>query len=103
MTHAERLDRLEPFALAAMRECFRAGRELSEVEDLIAIARSLDLDFDAAVLRSAINSKPVKATLLMAHDEAMRAGVVGVPSITVAGRIFWGEDRLDEALAAAAA
>jgi 2-hydroxychromene-2-carboxylate isomerase len=41
--------------------------------------------------------KSVKDQLRAATDEAISRGVTGVPSIAVGDRVFWGDDRLEEA------
>jgi 2-hydroxychromene-2-carboxylate isomerase len=43
----------------------------------------------------------VKARLREATDEAAEAGVRGVPSLVVNGEVFWGDDRVEEAVEAA--
>jgi 2-hydroxychromene-2-carboxylate isomerase len=52
------------------------------------------------VLR-AVETDGVKSALREATDLAAEQGVIGVPSLLVGDRVFWGDDRLEEALAAA--
>jgi 2-hydroxychromene-2-carboxylate isomerase len=44
--------------------------------------------------------RSVKDKLRAATDEAIARGVTGVPSIAVGERVFWGDDRLEEAAGA---
>lgn len=44
----------------------------------------------------------VKAALRQTTEDAAALGLFGAPSFTVGGEIFWGDDRLDDALAWAA-
>ena len=53
-----------------------------------------------AVLKG-IETKGVKDRLRAATDEAYERGVRGVPSVAVGDEVFWGDDRLEEAAAAA--
>jgi 2-hydroxychromene-2-carboxylate isomerase len=39
----------------------------------------------------------LKAALRAVNDEAVAAGVIGVPSLVVDGQVFWGDDRLNDA------
>ncbi len=55
---------------------------------------------DPAVLREfgdvdGIEAPSVKQALRSATDEAIAAGVCGVPSFVVRGHLFWGQDRLE--------
>ena len=40
----------------------------------------------------------VKDGLRAATDEAAAAGVFGVPSVRVGEQVFWGDDRLEDAV-----
>jgi 2-hydroxychromene-2-carboxylate isomerase len=42
-----------------------------------------------------IDAPAVKAALRAATDEAIAAGVCGVPSFVARGQLFWGQDRLE--------
>jgi len=52
-----------------------------------------------AVLKG-LESRTVKDGLRAATDGAADRGVTGVPSVVIAGEVFWGDDRLEEAAAA---
>jgi 2-hydroxychromene-2-carboxylate isomerase len=84
------------FALAAFRVHFVEGRALSEPGNVALAATRAGLDGEA--LLAASGDPEVKAQLRANTDEALAAGVSGVPSIVARGEVFWGDDRLDEAL-----
>jgi len=49
------------------------------------------------------SSEEIKQRLRAHGDEAAALGVFGAPSFLVGGKLFWGNDRLDQALAWATA
>ena len=51
---------------------------------------------------AAVTRDSVKRALRDATERAAEAGVQGVPSVIVGERVFWGDDRLEEAADAAA-
>jgi 2-hydroxychromene-2-carboxylate isomerase len=89
---------LKPLALAAMRLAFLEGADLAEPEVVLEAARRAGLDADD--VHGALGDPEVKAALRKATEEAHAVGVVGVPTIGIAQELFWGEDRLDDAVAA---
>lgn len=80
------------FALAAFRHAFVAGADLSQLEEVVRVAESVDLPVDE--LEQAIASGEVKAALREATADAWARGVTGVPCVEAAGEIFYGDDRL---------
>jgi 2-hydroxychromene-2-carboxylate isomerase len=55
--------------------------------------------FDAGALIAAASSGPIKAALKASTEEAIARGVYGAPSfVTPSGELFWGDDRLDQAV-----
>jgi 2-hydroxychromene-2-carboxylate isomerase len=100
MVVADRNGQLVPFALSAMRACFRAGRDITQPEVLVELADAAGMDGSELLLQTA--EPAVKETLRAINDEAVAAGVIGVPSVCVDGEVFWGDDRLTEAAAHAA-
>jgi 2-hydroxychromene-2-carboxylate isomerase len=99
-TFAKQLGRTVSFSLAAFRQQFAAGRDLSDPDNVFIAAASSELHPRA--LETAIASDGVKGELRAATDAAGDLGVFGVPSVVVGGEVFWGDDRLEEAAAAAA-
>ena len=54
-------------------------------------------------LESAVKTSIVKDGLRAATDAAAEAGVFGVPAVRVGEEVFWGDDRLEDAVEAASA
>lgn len=95
---ADGLGELVPFALAAMRACFQEGHDITRADVLESVAEGAGLD--GARLIDEAQTPAIKDALRMVNDEAVAAGVVGVPSVWVSGLVFWGDDRLEDAAAA---
>jgi 2-hydroxychromene-2-carboxylate isomerase len=96
-TYAKEIARAASFSLAAFRQAFVAGRDLTEPDNVLLAAAAAEMH-PRAVL-SAIERDSVKRALREATELAGDLGVRGVPSVVVAGRVFWGDDRLEEAAA----
>lgn len=89
------------FALTAFRHSFVDGFDLARPENVQAAA-TLD-GLDPEELHRAVQELAVKEALKAATAEAAGHEVSGVPSFLVGGQVFWGDDRLDEALVSASA
>jgi 2-hydroxychromene-2-carboxylate isomerase len=100
-TFAKQTGRAVSFSLAAFRQAFAAGRDLTDLDNVMIAGAACELHPRA--LQSAIKTQLVKDALREATDAAFEAGVVGVPSVRVDDQVFWGDDRLEEAVAAASA
>jgi 2-hydroxychromene-2-carboxylate isomerase len=98
-TFAKQTGRTVSFALAAFRQAFAAGRDLSQPDNVLIAAAATELHPRA--LLKAVETEGVKRALREATDRAAERGVRGVPSLVVGERVFWGDDRLEEAVAAA--
>jgi 2-hydroxychromene-2-carboxylate isomerase len=97
-TFAKHTGRVVSFALAAFRQAFAAGRDLSIPENVLIAAAGCELHPNAVV--KATGTDAVKAALRDATEEAADLGVRGVPSLLVGKRVYWGDDRLEDAVAA---
>jgi len=86
---------LREYTRAAFARNFSAGTGLHG-EAALDVAAELGLDRDA--VRAAMDGS-AKERLRAATDEAIAAGVPGVPTVTVDGEHFWGDDRLEDAAA----
>jgi len=86
---------LVSFALAAMRACFREGLDITQADVLSSVADSAGLN--GAHLIDRAQTGAIKDELRAITDEAVAAGVIGVPSVVVGSEVFWGDDRLQEA------
>lgn len=99
-TFAKEIGKAVSFASAAFRQAFAGGRDLTDPENVMIAAAACELHPRAVEQAAARES--VKARLREATDEAAEAGVFGVPSLVVDGEVFWGDDRIEEAVEAAA-
>lgn len=102
-TWADREGAGRAFAMAAFFEQFTAGRDLSNPATIAAAVRRAGLDPEAAAAGSV--EQTVKDQLRANTEMALELGVIGVPSVAVESRsgasVFWGDDRLAEAVLAA--
>lgn len=98
-TFAKEIGRAISFSLAAFRQGFAAGRDLSERDNVLIAAASCELH--PRSLEIAIDRDAIKSRLRAATDEAGDRGVSGVPAVAVGDEVFWGDDRLEDAAVAA--
>lgn len=87
---------LPDFCLAVFRANFAEDREIGDPEEVRAILDALDLPGRELVERA---GTPENKLLL--RDRTGRAGELGIfgaPSFVVGGELFWGNDRLEDAL-----
>ncbi len=98
-TFATEIGRGVSLPLAAFRQAFAAGRDLSERDNVLIAAASAELHPRA--LTAAVERDQVKAKLKHATQKAGDLGVTGVPTVVVGDEVFWGDDRLEEAATAA--
>jgi 2-hydroxychromene-2-carboxylate isomerase len=90
----------EDFCRAVFSAQFADGRRIDAPETMSAILSKLKVEPSAAL--AAALSDDNKARLRVQTEEAQRLGVFGAPSFTTAdGELFWGNDRLEQALACA--
>jgi 2-hydroxychromene-2-carboxylate isomerase len=100
-TFAKQTGRTVSFALAAFRQAFAAGRDLTDPDNVMIAAAACELHPRA--LLKAVETQAVKGALREATDRAAALGVFGVPTVVVGEEVFWGDDRLEEAVEAAGA
>ena len=85
------------FARAVMGANFAEDREIAEVEVITAILDGLGLP--AARLLEEANAPENKLALRRQTEQAGEIGLFGAPSfVTPDGEMFWGNDRLEDAL-----
>jgi 2-hydroxychromene-2-carboxylate isomerase len=88
----------ENFARAAYRAEFGEGRQIGDPAVLGGILEQLDVAPSPAL--AAAQSEPIKSKLRDETAQAQRLGIFGAPSfVTADGELFWGNDRLEAALA----
>ena len=97
-TFAQQAGRAVAFSLAAFRQAFAGGKDLSDVDNVLIAAAACELHPNAVL--KGIETQSVKERLKTATQEAIDRGVTGVPTVAVGDRLFWGDDRLEEAAAA---
>ena len=77
--------------------------EQKNIADDAVLAEILErLNENAETVLAAANTPENKAALKAQTDEAMARGIFGAPSFTVGDELFWGNDRLEDALTWAA-
>src|SRR5919198_6348821 len=99
-TYAKEIGRVVSFSLAGFRQAFAAGRDLTDPENVLLAAAAAEIHPRA--LLAGVGRDSAKRALRDATERAGDRGVRGVPSVTVGAEVFWGDDWLGEAAAAAA-
>jgi 2-hydroxychromene-2-carboxylate isomerase len=99
-TFAKQTGRTVSFSLSAFRQAFAAGRDLGDPDNVMIAGAACELHPRA--LLKAVETEIVKSALREATDRAGDLGVEGVPALVVGNEVFWGDDRLEEAVEAAA-
>ncbi len=99
--YAKESGRVVSFSLACFRQVFAGGKDMSDVDNVLVAAAACELHPNAVL--KGIETQSVKEKLRAATDEALALGLVGIPTVAVEERLFWGDDRLEEAVEAAAA
>ncbi len=88
----------EEFCRAVFRAEFGDGRAIDDAAVLGDIL--VQLNVDATAVFAAARSDDNKTALRLQTEDAQRLGIFGAPSFTTAdGELFWGNDRLERALA----
>lgn len=85
------------FSRAAFVAEFGEGRQIAETAVLADCLKQAGQDSDALLAR--IEEPGVKNALRAQTEEAQNLGIFGAPTCVAAdGELFWGDDRLDQAL-----
>jgi 2-hydroxychromene-2-carboxylate isomerase len=88
----------EDFTVAVFHAQFVEDGRIDEPRTLAEILTHLNVDADAVL--EAAQSDEIKSRLRSQVEEAQQLGVFGAPSFTTSdGELFWGNDRLEQALA----
>lgn len=99
--YAKESGRVVSFTLACFRHVFAAGRDMSDLDNVLLAAAACELHPNAVL--KGIETKSVKDRLRAATEEALERGIEGIPTVAVGAQLFWGDDRLEEAVEAARA
>jgi 2-hydroxychromene-2-carboxylate isomerase len=86
------------YGLAAMRLTFLEGVDIGERDAVLEAGRRAGIDERA--LGDALQDPQVKDATRALTEEAVAAGVFGVPTVLVGEQLFWGDDRLSDAASA---
>ena len=91
-------DQRPAFSRAVYGEAFGKGRDIGDPQVVADAARAAGLDPDATL--ASAQDPNVKQALFDAVERAQSLGIFGAPSfVTSDGTLFWGDDRLEDALA----
>jgi 2-hydroxychromene-2-carboxylate isomerase len=88
------------FTRAVYEAEFAGGADIGDKRVLAGLMTRLGLD--AAALLARAELPETKQHLRQQTEEAQELGIFGAPSFLARGELFWGDDRLEQALAAAA-
>jgi 2-hydroxychromene-2-carboxylate isomerase len=88
---------IQAFTRAVFTANYAEQKDISEDAVLRAILVEIGVDADRAM--ETAGRPAVKEALRAQTDEAAVRGIFGAPSFTVEGELFWGNDRLEAALA----
>jgi 2-hydroxychromene-2-carboxylate isomerase len=97
--YAKESGRVVSFTLACFRQVFAAGRDMSDIDNVLIAAAACELHPNAVL--KGIETQSVKDKLRAATERALERGVMGIPTVVVGDELFWGDDQLENAIAAA--
>ena len=84
------------FCLAVFQANFADDRDIQAEDTVRGVLRALSQDDDAWIARA--RGEAAKEALRRRVDEARKLGIFGAPTFMVGGEMFWGNDRLEDAL-----
>jgi 2-hydroxychromene-2-carboxylate isomerase len=87
---------VESYTRSAYKHWFEGGEPPGEEPNIT--ASLIEAEQDPEVVLNLAQSAPIVAALSAATDEAKAIGIFGSPTFVVAGEVFWGDDRLDDAV-----
>ncbi|HVP60118.1 MAG TPA: 2-hydroxychromene-2-carboxylate isomerase [Myxococcaceae bacterium] len=82
---------------ATYRAEFAGDADIADPGVMAGIVSALGREGAAVVSRAV--SQPVKDALRAATEQAARQGIFGAPTFLIDGELFWGDDRLEDAVA----
>ncbi len=94
-TYAKRVGRAVTFSLAAFRQVFAGGRDLSEESTVLIAAAACEMHPTAMLKGVALRS--VRTALAGADARARAAGIGELPAIAIGPRTYCGEDAPERA------
>lgn len=84
------------FAKAVYRAEFVQDQPIADVDTLAPLIEQAGGNAHAVLARTSVEA--IKSRLRSFVDEARQLGVFGAPTFVCRGELFWGDDRLEEAL-----
>ena len=84
------------YIVATYKLWFEEGLEAGGSENLTRALARIGQDHDRIVARAM--SDDIETAYRTATTEARQRGIFGAPSFVIDGELFWGDDRLDDAL-----
>ena len=87
-------ERLHEVVSSFFAAAWRQGRDLSQWETLSQILNELRVPLSEAECIT----PEVKQDLMQRTEHAMQSGIFGVPTVIVHQEVFWGHDRLEQAM-----
>ena len=99
-TYAKQIGRGVAFSLAAFRQAFAGGRDLSERDSVLIAAAACEMHPTALIKGAGLGS--IAKRLDDATSAAVAAGVLDVPAVQVGDRVFHGDRELERAAGALA-
>jgi 2-hydroxychromene-2-carboxylate isomerase len=97
-TYAKQVGRVVAFSLAAFRQAFAGGRDLSQPETVLIAAAACELH--PAALLTGVALRSVTTGLEQATDRARAVGVRSLPAVQVGDAVFAGDAQLQDAAVA---
>jgi 2-hydroxychromene-2-carboxylate isomerase len=88
---------IAPFTRAVFAAEFADGAQIADKAMLASLLDGLRLDSKRILSR--IEQPEIKDRLKQQTAEAQQLGIFGAPSFVCGGELFWGDDRLEQALA----
>ena len=89
-TYAKEIGRTVAFSLAAFRQAFAGGRDLSDPDSILIAGAACEVHPTALLRATELGS--IRARLEAATAQARAAGVRSVPAVVLDGRVLHGED-----------
>ncbi|CDG81986.1 2-hydroxychromene-2-carboxylate isomerase [Janthinobacterium agaricidamnosum] len=91
---------IAPFSQRMMTLNFALDRDIGDAENVSAVLTEMGLETEDVIARAL--SPDNKQRLRSQTEEARQRGIFGAPSFIGGGELFWGNDRLEDALRYAA-
>jgi len=89
-TYAVQAGKVVAFSLAAFRQAFAGGRDLSDIDTVLLAGAACEIHPNA--LLKGLETKSVNSKLTAATEVAYTEGVRQLPAVTLSGKIYQGTD-----------